>query len=113
MPIVSIVFRYGQYSDTAVIATSEVFGYYCLGYWAYMLRSTLIRFYSAQQNTPVIVKASILDFCVHFLVIFLLIEKKGIATFGIATTIGYFVSLGYILFYYFKLKDVPTVIRYT
>jgi putative peptidoglycan lipid II flippase len=104
LPIVKIVFGYGKYSEAAVIATSDVFGYFCLGYWAFMLRSTLIRFYSAQQNTFVIVKAAILDFFTHFIVIFLLIERTAIATIGIATTIGYSVSLGYLLVHYFRFK---------
>ena len=104
-PIARIVFGYGKYSNDAVIATSEVFGYYCLGYWAYMLRSTLIRFYSAQQSTHVIVMAAFLDFCVHFLVVFLFIERMGVATIGIATTIGYSVSVGYIFIHYYKFKN--------
>jgi len=104
LPIITIVFGYGKYSDTAVMATSEVFGYYCLGYWAFMLRSILIRFYSSQQDIHSIGRAAMIDFLVHLLIIFLLIDKAGIATFGIATTIGYFVSLGYLLFYYLKFK---------
>ena len=111
--IVRIVFGYGKYSNDAVIATSEVFGYYCLGYWVYMLRSTLIRFYSAQQSTHVVVKAAIWDFSIHFLIILLFIERVGIAIVGIATTVGYFVSFGYLFVYYFRFKNVPTVIQYT
>ena len=112
LPIVRIAFGYGNYSNDAVIATSEVFGYYCLGYWAYMLRSTLIRFYSVQQKAFRIVRAAILDFCVHLLVIFLLIGRVGIGAIGIATTIGYSISLGYLLIYYFRFKSAPVVIEY-
>ena len=112
VPIVRTVFGYGEYSDPAVTATSEVFAYFCLGYWAYMLRSTLIRFYSSQQRLYIIVRAAVLDFCVHFLVIFLFIERMGVATIGIATTIGYFVSLGYVLVYYFKVKHASTITEY-
>jgi putative peptidoglycan lipid II flippase len=105
LPIVKITFGYGKYDEAAIRATSDVFGYFCLGYWAFMLRSILIRFYSVQFSTPIIAKAAIWDFCVHFLILFLFIKKMGIATIGIATMIGYFFSLGYLLIHYFKFKN--------
>jgi putative peptidoglycan lipid II flippase len=113
LPIIRTVFGYGKYSDAAVIASAEVFGYYCLGYWAFMLRSLLIRFYSSQQDIHSIGRAAVIDFSVHLLAIFLLVERTGIAAFGIATTVGYFVSLGYLLFYYlrFKKNDPQTFFR--
>lgn len=113
LTIVKVAFGYGKYPDLAIIATSDVFGYYSLGYWAFMLRSALIRFYSAQQSAPIVVKAAIWDFCIHFLVILLFIERVGVAIVGVATTTGYVVSLGYLLVYYLRLKNVPTVIQYT
>jgi len=112
LPIVKMAFGYGKYSDAAIIATAEVFGYFSLGYWAFMLRSTLIRFYSAQQSARVIVKSAILDFSVHVLAIFLLIGRVGIGAIGIATTIGYSISLGYLLIYYFRFKSAPVVVEY-
>jgi peptidoglycan biosynthesis protein MviN/MurJ (putative lipid II flippase) len=113
LPIIRAVFGYGQYSDAAIIATSEVFGYYCLGFWAYMLRSILIRFYSSQQDIHSIGRAAMIDFFVHLFVIFLLIEKIGIATFGVATTIGYLVSLGYLLLYYPRFKKMDRALFQT
>jgi putative peptidoglycan lipid II flippase len=104
-PIVKMAFGHGKYSEVAIVATAEVFAYFCLGYWAYMLRSTLIRFYSAQQRTSVIAKAAIWDVVVHFIVIFLFIDRMGVAAIGIATTIGYHVSLGYLLIYYLRIKN--------
>ncbi len=102
LPIVKLAFGYGKYTDTAILATSEVFGYYMLGYWAFMLRSTFIRFYSARQRTSLIVHSAILDFSVHFVALYLLIQRVGIGVIGIATTIGYIVSLGYLVICYFK-----------
>ncbi len=106
-PLVELIFGHGKYPSGTLTATSEVFAYLALGYWAFMLRSTLIRFYSAQQNPSVITKAAIWDFCAHLLVSLLLVQTVGVATIGIATSVGYLVSLGYLMAYYLVNSRSP------
>jgi putative peptidoglycan lipid II flippase len=104
--LVKLVFGYGNYSMDAIIATSNVFGYYCLGYWAFMLRHTLIRYYMAQQNSLIIVKTAIWDFIIHLVTVFFLIKKAGISSIGIAASIGYTASLLYLYIYHLRIKRI-------
>jgi putative peptidoglycan lipid II flippase len=99
-PVVRLVFGHGKYPTETLTATSSVFAYLGLGYWAFMLRSTLIRFYSAQRYRSVIARAAVWDFCAHVVVSLLLIERMGVASIGIATSTGYVVSLAYLILHH-------------
>jgi putative peptidoglycan lipid II flippase len=101
-PLVMLVFGYVKYSETALVATAEVFSFLSLGYWAFMLRSTLVRYYSAQRNVSLIAKAAIWDFCVHIVVLLLFIERVGVLVVGLATSLGYLASLGCLVARYYR-----------
>ncbi len=107
-PLVQLAFGYGKYPSSAVASTSIVFGYFCLGYWAFMLRHTVIRFHSAQQNLSVMVKTALCDLLVHFLVAILLIKKMGIGSIGIAASIGYVTSLAYLFYHHLKISKIAS-----
>jgi putative peptidoglycan lipid II flippase len=95
LPIVEFTFGRGRYSNEAIHATAQTFAYYCLGYWAFMLRSTVIRFYSAHQSTGVVLGSAIWDISVHLIAALFLIERVGIGGIGMASSLGYIASLVY------------------
>ena len=105
-PLVRLAFGHGKYPTETVTATASVFAYFGLGYWAFMLRSTLIRFYSAQQSSSVIAKVAVWDVCAHVLIAWVLVGKMGVASIGIATCTGYVVSLAYLLNYHWNSSRV-------
>jgi putative peptidoglycan lipid II flippase len=94
LPIAAITFKHGKYSVEALIGTADVFAYYCLGYWAFMLRSTFIRYYSARENIAIIRQIALLDISAHTVSALMLVPILGIGGIGIASSFGYVASLG-------------------
>jgi putative peptidoglycan lipid II flippase len=103
-PLVRLAFGHGKYPIETVTASASVFAYFGLGYWAFMLRSTLIRFYSARRSSSVIARVAVWDVCTHVVVAWVLVGKMGVASIGIATCTGYVVSLAYLLNYHCNLN---------
>lgn len=94
-PLVKAAFARGSFGKNNIAQVSEIFSFYCLGFFPYILSQIYVRGHIVLKNTKVLMKCSIYKTFLNVVLNFILMQFLGAAGIALATT---FLSI-YTLFF--------------
>lgn len=88
--IVSIVFGRGEFNENAILSTSYVFLFYCIGLTFIVIRELGTKVFYAMHDTKTPMFNSAIGLCINIILNLILVKKMGAAGLALATSISSF-----------------------